>query len=118
MAITYVGAGARMSDAAVHNGTAYLRGFVPSNSFGKSIEEQSVDVLAQVAAALAGVGSAKDHLLQVQIWLRDIGMLAAFNAVYDGWIVTGAAPPRMCVQAELFRADCLVEVSAIAVVTP
>jgi enamine deaminase RidA (YjgF/YER057c/UK114 family) len=109
------GANPRMSDAVVHGGVAYLRGFVPVKSRGGSVAEQTADVLDQLDAALIKAGSERGQLLQVSLWMTDIGALPELNAVWDAW--TPSPPPaRACVEARLFATDVLVEVSAIAAV--
>jgi len=106
----------RMSDAVIHNGTVYLRGFVPSSSFGQSIQEQTQDIISQLDNTLQASNSSKSSLLSVTIWLTDIGDMAEFNEVYDTWLKGITPPARACTEAKLFRADCGVEISAIAAV--
>ncbi|MNS83965.1 Endoribonuclease L-PSP [compost metagenome] len=50
------------------------------------------------------------------IYLKDIGDIAAFNAQWDAWIPTGTAPVRACVQARLAHEGYKVEVQLTAAI--
>ncbi|MNI96160.1 Endoribonuclease L-PSP [compost metagenome] len=50
------------------------------------------------------------------IYLKDIGDIAAFNAQWDAWIPAGTAPVRACVQACLAHEGYKVEVQLTAAV--
>jgi enamine deaminase RidA (YjgF/YER057c/UK114 family) len=98
--ITRIGVAARYSEAAVFQGVVYLAGMVPERG-DSDIRGQTEDVLAQVAQRLEEAGSDKSRILRAQIYLRDITDIHAMNAVWDAWVVPGAAPPRATVQAAL-----------------
>jgi enamine deaminase RidA (YjgF/YER057c/UK114 family) len=53
MTITRIGAGKRMSKAVIHGGKAYLAGFASGVSAGKSVKDQTADILAQIDAVPA-----------------------------------------------------------------
>lgn len=110
----YIPGNARMSSAVIHNGTAYLKGVTARS--GKTVEEQTADVLAQIDELLKSAGSSRERLLQATIWLKSMADFNAMNAVYDRWVVPGAQPVRACVQAALASPDLLVEVRVIAAV--
>lgn len=99
----------RLSEAAVFNGVVYLAGMVPERG-DTSIEGQTEDVLAQVQQRLQEAGSDKSRILRAQIYLADIQDMAAMNAVWDAWVVAGAAPPRATVQAALGRPGWKIEI--------
>jgi len=105
--------GPRLSEAAVFNGVVYLAGMVPERG-DTDIRGQTDDVLAQIDQRLAECGSDKTRLLRVQIYLADIGDIAAMNEVWDAWVVAGSAPPRATVQAALADPSWRIEVVATA----
>ncbi len=92
--------GARLSEAAVHNGTVYLAGQVPEDT-GEDIQGQTRQVLAMVDRLLADAGSDKSRILMAQIFLKDIGEIDGMNAAWDAWVPAASAPPRATVQASL-----------------
>jgi len=106
---------ARMSSAAIHNGTAYLKGVTARDPDG-DLAAQTNDVLAQIDDLLAQVGSGRDKVLKIAIWLADIGDFDAMNAIYDAWVVKGAEPVRACVEARLASPKLKIEIQATAAV--
>ena len=107
--------GPRMSELAVHNGTAYLAGQVASDA-SADIQGQTAQVLEAIDALLAQVGSDKSKILMTQIFLADLADFAGMNAVWDAWVVPGHTPPRATVQAALAKADWKIEVVITAAV--
>ncbi len=105
----------RYSEAAIHNGTIHLAGQVPRNP-DADMAAQTADVLAQIDDLLAQAGSDRTRLLSVTIYVRDLADYTALNSVWDGWVVTGHAPPRACVQAQLADPRWRLEMVAIAAV--
>jgi enamine deaminase RidA (YjgF/YER057c/UK114 family) len=111
------GVGPRYSEAAVFNGVVYLAGMVPECA-ELDIRSQTANILAQIDARLAEMGSDKSRLLRVQIYLAHISDIAAMNEVWDAWVAPGHAPPRATVEARLARADWKIEVVATAAQYP
>lgn len=107
--------GARMSEIAVHNGTVYLAGQVANNA-NENIQGQTAQVLAEVDALLARVGSDKSKILMAQIFLSDLDDFAGMNEVWDAWVVPGQTPPRATVQAALAKPGWKIEVIVTAAV--
>jgi len=107
--------GTRMSEMAVHNGTVYLAGQV-ANDASEDIQGQTAQVLAEVDALLARVGSDKSRILMAQIFLADLVDFAGMNEVWDAWVVPGQTPPRATVQATLAKAEWKIEVVVTAAV--
>lgn len=105
--------GARMSEAAVHNGTVYLAGQVATDG-SEDIRGQTGQVLAAIDALLAQVGSDKSKILMVQIFLADLADFADMNVVWDAWVVPGCTPPRATVQAALARSEWKIEIVVTA----
>ncbi len=112
--ITRIESGARMSQAVVHNGIAYLAGQVGAE--GASVTEQTEVVLASVDRLLAEAGTDKTKLLTAQIWVADIADFAEMNAVWDTWVAPGHAPARWTGEAKLATPGYKVEVIVTAAV--
>ena len=105
--------GARLSEMAVHNGVCYLAGQVASDG-SQDISGQTRQVLAAIDALLARAGTDKSKLLMVQIFIKDLADFSAMNAVWEGWVPAGHAPPRATVQANLAKPEWRVEMVATA----
>lgn len=105
--------GARLSEMAVHNGTAYLAGQVPEDAT-QDIRGQTAQVLGCIDALLARAGTDKARLLMVQIFIADLADFEGMNAVWDAWVPAGHAPPRATVQAKLARPEWKIEIVATA----
>lgn len=112
MTIKRIGVGPRMSQAVIHGDTVYFAGQVGTP--GADIATQTKDCLAAVDSLLEQVGSSKDKLLQVTVWLADMSDFAAMNAVYDAWVDPAAPPTRACGESKLATPEYLVEVIAVA----
>lgn len=116
MTITRIGAGKRMSKAVVHNGVAYLAGIVSEDAKGKSVKEQTADILAQIDAILKDAGTDKTMLLKVNIWLTDIDTWDEMNEAWDAWVVPGQVPARATVESRLAGPGYDVEIMVEAAV--
>ncbi|MET7242618.1 RidA family protein [Methylobacterium sp. EM32] len=115
MTITRFETGPRMSQAVVHNGTVYLAGQVADEvSNNEGVEAQTKDILAQIDALLASVGSDKTKLLSATIYLADMSTFAEMNRAWDGWVAAGHTPARATVEAKLAGPQYRVEISIIA----
>jgi enamine deaminase RidA (YjgF/YER057c/UK114 family) len=106
--------GARMSKAVVHGDTVYLAGIVADAAKGKSVTEQTKDILAQIDGLLAKAGSDKSKLLTANIWITDMANFAEMNAVWDAWVSPGNTPARATVEAKLAAPDYKVEIMVVA----
>jgi len=107
----------RMSQAVVHGGTAYLAGQVAQGAGGKSVTEQTRDILSRIDVLLAEAGSDKQNLLSATIWLNSMDDFAEMNAIWDAWLPAGHAPARACVESpRLAAAQYTVEIGVIAAV--
>ena len=105
---------ARMSKVVVHGDTVYLAGIVADAAKGKSVTEQTRDILAQIDGLLAKAGTDKSRLLSTNIWLTDMATFAEMNAVWDGWVLPGNTPARATVEAKLAAPDYKVEIMVVA----
>ena len=116
MSITRIGAGKRMSEAVIHGGKVYLAGFVADKTVGKSVKEQTTDVLKQIEATLKQAGTDKTKILKANIWLTDIGTFAQMNEAWDAWVVAGQTPARATVEAKLAGPGLDVEIMVEAAI--
>jgi enamine deaminase RidA (YjgF/YER057c/UK114 family) len=114
MDLKRIGEGARLSKAVVANGFVFVSGQVPNATRGKSVGEQTQEVLDQISAILADAGSDKSRIVNASIWLQDIRTVAEFNAVWDEWVAPGGGPSRACVEARLQAPTIMVEVAVVA----
>ncbi|WP_028222303.1 RidA family protein [Paraburkholderia oxyphila] len=103
----------RMSQIVIVNGFVYLAGQVP-DVVNASVSEQTYDILNRIDALLADAGVDKTYLVSATIWLTDPKHFAAFNAVWEAWIPEGQPPTRACVQSQLMKPGCDVEIAVIA----
>ena len=106
--------GPRMSQIVTHGNTVYLAGVVAKDPAGKSVADQTKDILATIERYLGQVGSDKTKILSAVIWLSDIADFAAMNAVWDAWVVPGQTPARATVQARLNDPKMKVEIMVVA----
>ena len=114
MSIDRIGVGPRMSQAVVHGDTVYLAGTVAAKAAGKSVGEQTRDILEIIDGVLAKAGTDKTKILSATIWLTDIKTFAEMNSVWDSWVAQGHTPARATVEAKLAAAPYNVEIACIA----
>jgi len=114
MSIQRYGVGPRMSQAVVHAQTVYLAGQVADKAAGKSVADQTREILESIDRLLAQAGSDKTQLLAATIYLTDIGAFAEMNAVWEGWVAKGATPARATVEAKLASPAFDVEIVCVA----
>lgn len=114
MSIQRFGVGPRMSQAVVHGGTVYLAGQIATQAAGKSVTEQTREILATIDKLLAEAGSEKSLLLSATIYLVDMATFAEMNAAWEAWVAPGATPARATVEAKLAAPGYAVEIACIA----
>jgi enamine deaminase RidA (YjgF/YER057c/UK114 family) len=114
MSIKRIAPGPRMSKAVVHGDTVYLAGQVADKAAGKSVAEQTKEILGIIDGLLAEAGSDKSKLLMVNIWLSDMSTFAEMNGVWDSWVSPGNTPGRATVEAKLAGPQFTVEIAVIA----
>jgi len=112
MEIKRYGSNGRMSKGVVHNGVLYLCG--QTGNPKDDITTQAEEILQRIEDLLAEYGSDKSLLLTAQIFLADIRLFDAFNAVWDKWVVPGCEPVRFCVEGKAASACKHVEVTVSA----
>jgi enamine deaminase RidA (YjgF/YER057c/UK114 family) len=107
-------AGPRMSQIVVHGDTIYLAGIVAHANRGKSVTEQTHEILSTIDAYLAQVDSDKSKILSATICLADMGKYAEMNSVWDAWVAPGETPARATVEAKLAAPEYHVEIMVTA----
>jgi enamine deaminase RidA (YjgF/YER057c/UK114 family) len=106
--------GPRMSQIVIHGDTVYLAGVVAHAAKGKSVAEQTKEILATIDKYLAQAGTNKSKLLKANLWITDMANFAEMNAVWDAWVSPGQTPARACVEAKLAAPDYKVEIMVVA----
>jgi enamine deaminase RidA (YjgF/YER057c/UK114 family) len=108
-------AGSRMSEAVIHGDKIYTSGIVADRMVGKSVTQQTQEILQQIDAILAKAGSDKTRILKANIWLTDISTFDQMNKAWDAWVVSGKTPARATVEAKLAAPGYDVEIMIEAV---
>jgi enamine deaminase RidA (YjgF/YER057c/UK114 family) len=103
-----------MSKAVIHGDTVYLAGIVADSPKGKSVAEQTKNILSQIDGFLALAGTDKTKLLSANIWITDMANFAEMNSVWDSWVSPGNTPARATVEAKLASPDYKVEIMVVA----
>ena len=106
--------GPRMSKAVIHGDTVYLAGIVADSPKGKSVAEQTKNILSQIDGFLALAGTDKTKLVSANIWITDMANFAEMNSVWDSWVSPGNTPARATVEAKLASPDYKVEIMVVA----
>ena len=114
MAIQRHDVGPRMSKAVVHGDTIYLAGLTADKTRGKSVTEQTREILSLIDGYLAQCGSDKSKLLRTNIWLAEMSTFGEMNAVWDAWVSPGNTPARATVEAKLASPEVKVEIMVVA----
>lgn len=115
MTLTRIHSRKRMSGIVINGRNVHLSGLTAARREGRSCAEQTADILARIDELLADAGTDKTHMVQVNIWLRDIASFDEMNAAWDAWVPEGAAPARATVEARLAAPDIEVEIQVLAV---
>jgi enamine deaminase RidA (YjgF/YER057c/UK114 family) len=97
--ITRIGAGKRYSDVVVYEGVA--RWVEIAENADQDARGQIGQVLRQIDQTAAGLGVDRRSLLEVIVYLADLGDAPTLNELWDAWVVPGQAPIRACIGAQL-----------------
>jgi enamine deaminase RidA (YjgF/YER057c/UK114 family) len=103
-------AGPRMSQIVIHGDTVYLAGVVAKSAAGKSVGEQTKEILSIIDSHLAKAGTDKSKLLNANIWLTSMATFGEMNAAWDAWVSPGNTPARATVEAKLAAPGFSVEI--------
>ncbi|MFQ5961074.1 MAG: RidA family protein [Candidatus Methylomirabilales bacterium] len=101
-----------ISRAVVRGDTVYLCGVTPDPA--GDIKAQTKQVLDRIDRLLQTAGTDKSKLLTAQVWLSDMRLFEAHNAVWNAWVDPKNPPVRACVQADLWRPNMFVEIMVTA----
>ena len=112
MDIERFGTTPRYSDAVAHGGTVYLVEVAQTREADAATQTQ--EILASIDRQLVALGSSRERLLLVTLYLRDMADYDGVNAVWDAWVPPGCAPARACVEARLAHPDYRVELVVVA----
>ena len=110
--------GAPYSQAIVANGFVFVSGQLalkPGDKVlsGGTIEEQTEQVFANLAAILAEAGSGLEKLVKTTVFLQNLGDFQGMNSVYTTH-VGGRPPARSTVEVAQLPSGALVEIEAVA----
>ena len=111
-------AGAPYSPVVEINGLVFVSGQVPLDPetreiAGRSIEEQTRQVLKNLRGALEAAGCATSDVVKTTVYLRSMEHYAAMNSVYAEMFVSDP-PARTAVAVAALPFGALVEIDAIA----
>lgn len=102
----------------IEGGLLFASGQIPLDPetgeiVGSTIEEQTAQVMKNVAAILEAAGTDFDHVVKTTCFLNDMNDFAAFNAEYAKSFGE-VRPARSAVAVEKLPKGALVEVEVIA----
>ncbi len=80
---------------------------------GPDVATQTRQTIANIQAVLEAGGSALDRLVKATVFLADMRLFEAMNAVYRE-LIPEPRPGRSTVEARLARPEILVEIEVIA----
>ena len=113
-------AGGHYSQGMVHAGAVYVSGQLPmvpgrTEHVVGTIEEQTEQVLRNVAAVLEAGGSSLARALQMTIYISDIDLWSRVNATYMR-VMGASKPTRAVVPVGLLHYGYQIEVQAVGAV--
>jgi len=104
-----------MSQVVIHDKTVYLAGQVAAHAEGKSVAEQTREILTLIDVLLEEAKTDKGKLLSATIWLTDMATFDEMNGVWELWVAAGAAPARATVLSPALAGTAYkVEIGVIA----
>ena len=106
------------SQAVVHGGLVYVAGQLPivpgtGEKLTGPIEEQTEQVLMNVAATLEASGSSMDKVLKVTIYIPDMELWGRLNEVYSRFF-GDHKPARAVVPTRELHGGFKIEIEAVA----
>jgi enamine deaminase RidA (YjgF/YER057c/UK114 family) len=108
------GSSRRWADVVVHRGVAHWAEVAEDLSL--DARGQIAQVLSQIDATLVAIHSDRTQLLQVLIYLADLGDAATLNELWDAWVPGGHPPVRAMVEVGLGN-GCKIELVVTAATT-
>lgn len=112
--------GGHYSQAVEHNGLVYLSGILPITPLGekltgKSMREQTEQVLVNLDAILEAAGSSRQNVLKTTVFVSDINTWGEVNQVYAQFF-GDHRPARSVVPCATLHYGFGIELEAVAVV--
>ncbi|MGY2732771.1 Rid family hydrolase [Sphingomonas sp. UYP23] len=106
------------SAAAQAGNTIYVSGMLALGEGGAVLHVgdaagQTRHILDTIRTTLEAADATLEDVAMNHIFLKSLADYAAFNAVYAEYF-PGAKPARYCIQAELVKPECLVEIASVA----
>jgi len=106
------------SHAVVHGQTAYLSGQIgidpaTGSLVGDDVAAQAKQVMANLQAVLAAVGSGRSRIIKVSIYLIDMDDFSCVNALYAEWL-QDHRPARATVAVASLPLNAKIEMDVIA----
>lgn len=110
--------GGHYSHAISANGFVFISGQLPIDASGAKLtdapfKKQALQVLANIKSALEAAGSDVSRLVQVRVYVADIGSWPEFNALYAEWAGT-ARPARAVVPVPHLHFGFKIEIEVVA----
>jgi reactive intermediate/imine deaminase len=109
--------GGHYSPCVEHNGLLYISGQLPldpnTGTIPEGIAAQTGQVLSNIGRLLHAAGSSREKVLQVRIYVSDIGLWDQVNEVYAAYF-GGHKPARCVVPSGRLHHGCLIEAEALA----
>ena len=99
--------------------TLYISGMLAMAPDGKvigagDIEAQTRHVLESIRTVVEEAGGTMANVAHNAIFLKDFAVYAGMNKVYAEYFPDNP-PARYCIRADLYKDECLVEISSVAV---
>jgi aminoacrylate peracid reductase len=106
------------SSAAKAGNVLYVSGMLALGEGGAVLHvgdaaAQTRHVLETIKTTVEAAGGTMADVAMNHIFLKDLADYAAFNTVYAEYF-PGAKPARYCIQCNLVKPDCLVEIASVA----
>ena len=97
----------------------FVSGQIPFNPASASIiaggiKEQTSQTLKNIGAILEAAGSGFEHVVKVEIFLKNMNDFSAMNEIYASFFSQNPKPARLAVEVSRFPRDVLIEISCIA----
>ncbi|NQZ98946.1 MAG: RidA family protein [Myxococcales bacterium] len=107
------------SQAIEHGGLVFASGQIPLDPatgelVGGEIEQQTEQVLKNLAEVLAAAGTSLDRVLRTTVYLVDLALFPRVNAVYAEHFTSEPQPARATVQVAALPLGAEVEIDAVA----
>ncbi|AZI45104.1 RidA family protein (plasmid) [Deinococcus psychrotolerans] len=113
--------GGHYSHAVIAGGLAFISGLLPVDPAGnaladKPFEVQVAQVFHNLDTVLTGCRSSRRQLVQVRVYLTDVGLWGPFNALYAQWM-RDHRPARCIVPVPVLHFGVALELEAVAQVS-